>query len=832
MILLFMDSVNKKVRNLIIKSAIILFFTLIMTVRAEEKVFWCVQIASSTNIEELEGLFNKLPEENDKRIEKIGSFYTIRIGLFPTKKEAEELKGKLIVNKFKDIMVRKCYFIKERIISSEKHQKTQEQKLEIPETFIQIGSQPVKELKSSEMGLSPQESQSSNISSFLIYEEKLEKILKEIQKEILSSREFQSGNTDDVKRIFSINNSEPLSTYAEILTKIAKKDLLSHDIGLKLRAHYITNINKNFFEEDDTLPYNWRAYLGIEWDIFKDGFLENKQKIKALEDEILVDRLLFPLRRNNEMYPYLRNSIIYLFNEAKKEKLKKKIEFLTKYQEILNGLYFSGIVQHEEILNLEKEIQRAKNMLEEYINYSENLPVSMKNQLSNIDASTLPVLIIDIEKLNKAIADPFLRDKIITCQKSSLTYKYKSDYDLKLTPFIRYYTGDGNNNYFSFGVMLNLPLPVNSDKFRQQIIAEEKYIESIYDRNVRDSIHDVMNTYYEYSYKIDDLIKFTFQKQELNDKIYKNLIKFDLKDPNFSIDELAKLYIQSIDTDFEILHIKQLLYLKIAFILKYLPEDFSIFPYFTQLNIEREIKTNQRTGERSIYIWSDEFNNIDNKSLFWFLKIKSIKHALISLGSKTEREKLNQFIKLAGETFSIEALLGDNTLLFNREKLIGLLNEISSYEFKGIHIDVEPYTFSDWETQKIKYLELYKDMLKTINENPWRKGKIFSISIPVFYSDDFLKEIFPLVDKVYVMAYGTKKTDTVARWLKKLVEIDREKVVIAIRIKDFKFENEIEDFISALQKETGLSCFALHSLSDYFKNTGGNYEVEKKTGIP
>ncbi|MCM8824526.1 MAG: hypothetical protein NC937_00015 [Candidatus Omnitrophica bacterium] len=177
-------------------------------------------------------------------------------------------------------------------------------------------------------------------------------------------------------------------------------------------------------------------------------------------------------------------------------------------------------------------------------------------------------------------------------------------------------------------------------------------------------------------------------------------MKLDMKDEKFSVPELVSLSIQYINTEFEILHIKQLLYLNLAFIVKYIPEA-SISQFVSPVNIEKdvEIYAKQRTGERAVYVWSHTFNKIDNGFMHWFLKTKIIRTLLISFGKDTDREKLKNFLDLAGNSFQIEALIGNNELLNQQDKLISLMSEFNNYKFSGIHLDIEPYTFPDWQTR-------------------------------------------------------------------------------------------------------------------------------------
>ena len=98
---------------------------------AEERTkYYCVQIISSLKFNTAERIWKRLESEADVRIEKIGKFYTIRVGYFKNLKKAKEelkkLKGKY---GFQDSFARTCFYniktileIKNKTINSQKRE--------------------------------------------------------------------------------------------------------------------------------------------------------------------------------------------------------------------------------------------------------------------------------------------------------------------------------------------------------------------------------------------------------------------------------------------------------------------------------------------------------------------------------------------------------------------------------------------------------------------------------------------------------------------------------------------------------------------------------------
>ncbi|HOK80723.1 MAG TPA: SPOR domain-containing protein [bacterium] len=809
-----------------------------------QKTYWCVQIATSTNLLQLKNLYEKIKTFNNARIEKIESLYTIRIGFYHTKQEAIDVKDVLNNQGFNDAIVRKCFFIKDRILYStgseeaatkefvEKQVRTADI-IKNDTSIATILEKPAEDIAEKQKTVEVLSSETKTDTVLLEQEKKLEKIVSEI-KHLFSSKEKEiPTDTTFVDSIFAIPEYEPSSVKAGINLQQKKMEAEKNNMGLKLTSQYVFNQNTGLIEDEDVLSYKWRGYIGLEWDILRDGLKEHQSKKEQLDKQIEIENLLAPQRIRHEMYPFYRNEIICMFNKEKKKLLEKKIGLLSQYEQVIENLYFASMVQKEDVQNIKKEIERAKSMLEGYDEYEGNLLPAIKEKANQFEVNCLPYFDIRIKDIQRIIESPETRDKILSLQKSIISEKYRHTYDARFSPFLRYYfgktdTGKKNiNDYFTLGFNFSIPIPFSEEKTISVQTAEEKFLEETYDRIIRDTLHDVTNSYYEYVYKIDDLIKFLYQKQTILEQIRKQLVKFDMKDESFSISDLISAVIQYLNTEFEILHIKQLLYLNFASIVKYLPEQ-NVSQFIVPLNIEKDIimKSKIRTGERSVYIWSEAFNRLDNKVIYWFLKAKSVNYALVSIGRNTDREKLKKFLDLVGDSLKIEALIGDNELLKQKEKLGIIVSEINTYKLSGIHLDIEPYTFADWEQNRQQYLQLYLELIQMVKNHPLMKNKTISVSVPIFYTEDFLRKLVPMVNEIYVMAYETKKPETIARWIQKAIDADKTKVVVALRCKDFANEMEMENVIKEVEKLTGISNFAIHSLKEYLE-IGGNYEIEK-----
>jgi len=90
-----------------------------------------------------------------------------------------------------------------------------------------------------------------------------------------------------------------------------------------------------------------------------------------------------------------------------------------------------------------------------------------------------------------------------------------------------------------------------------------------------------------------------------------------------------------------------------------------------------------------------------------------------------------------------------------------------------------------------------------------------SVSIPVFYPRQYVKEIFSVTDRVYVMAYGLKNIERFRHKLNEEMTLNRKKLAIALRCDDFPHELALEEFVDQIHKKFTISRFAFHNLQQY-----------------
>jgi len=97
----------------------VILFLLIYTLGFAQEKFYCVQVLSSRDLNSAKVVYENLSNYPYARVEKIGNYYTLRVGLWKSKQEAEEYFSE-IKKLYPQSFLRTCYYLEERIVNINK----------------------------------------------------------------------------------------------------------------------------------------------------------------------------------------------------------------------------------------------------------------------------------------------------------------------------------------------------------------------------------------------------------------------------------------------------------------------------------------------------------------------------------------------------------------------------------------------------------------------------------------------------------------------------------------------------------------------------------------
>ncbi|AAC07366.1 SPOR domain-containing protein [Aquifex aeolicus] len=97
----------------------VILLLLIIVFSFSKEAYYCIQVLSSRDLSSAERAYRKLADYPHARIEKIGDYYTVRVGLWENKSKAKEYLSQ-VKSVYPGAFLRTCYYIEDRIVSINK----------------------------------------------------------------------------------------------------------------------------------------------------------------------------------------------------------------------------------------------------------------------------------------------------------------------------------------------------------------------------------------------------------------------------------------------------------------------------------------------------------------------------------------------------------------------------------------------------------------------------------------------------------------------------------------------------------------------------------------
>jgi len=601
----------------------------------------------------------------------------------------------------------------------------------------------------------------------------------------------------------------------------AKAAMYHSDPGLSMNASFLQNFTPSLNEDDDNLIYQRRLQAGLNWDVLGNGFFENRAQEQMELNSIRINEYLSSGESKEKSYSVNWNTIIYIFNKAKLEVLQQRRDLLNELSIEAERLHLSRYLSREDyirVLSSKAEIEGLTRVYEDY-----NLQFGSGSDTLKIQAADLPLLDIRYASVFYGL-DSSSRDSISNLYLENLQLQYRFMNDLRLSTFLRYNYYDlivpGNRSFFSLGVNFSMPIPFRMNQRNELIEARAKESMYILSQKFEGKQKELLNECYEYRYKLKQYISF-HQKFILYQELLRKMNATLRLDPlRFNPIEGLTLLDDMLAVKMELLDIRQSLYLKLLRIYtmsgrnktEEIAQSFDIPNYF-----DLDAMT-----EKSVYIWSTVLAKKSVEFVAEYIRYNKFDKVVISLNRDEENtRKIRELITLIPEV-DVHLMIGDNQFIQKNpaEELAFLLKNFTDSTIKGIHLDVEPHTFPDWDSKKESYLQSYQAMLlQTGNyckEHHWE----LSVSVPLHYPEENMKSIFSLCDKVYFMAYENIKPEYIERKIAPYSAL-KDKIVVALRTKDFGTKSAMEKYMIDMYHKNNYDQFAIHDL-------GGLIEMDER----
>jgi hypothetical protein len=612
---------------------------------------------------------------------------------------------------------------------------------------------------------------------------------------------FLSG--DDI----SEKNSELAEQYYTLKQKYLKSDL-----GVRFTGNYNNNL-KGGFAEDEDIYYNQRTYLGLEWNVMQTGSIGNRKKLAALENEKQIDLIKLKEENIKKEYFFTHQYITASFVNAQNPYLQQRLEVLWGLFDIYQELFYLKRVEWERLLKIKGEIKKVELLLKRNDQIIENAGFE-KKELLNVD--DLSVFGINTDNVLHGIPLEKYDSLKYALKINNLNNTYEDYVDnVNIRPYVRYnfydFLSTNARSYPSAGVTLNLPVSKSTGK--KDLVKVEKQMLTDEFNQEKDQIYtDVLNLTRLYEEKIQDFVYLVYQRDLLKERISRELKKREINLLGFNGIKALGYFDEFLDYQAGILDKKKDIYLRLLDVC-YAAKGEDPHQYLEKLGYDLSYKN--FPGTRSVYLWSNLFNVMNNDHLISFMRDREIDHVLISLGKLTDTKKLKDFIhKMDVYGIHSAGLIGNNALVNHSDKeILDYLSPFKAYGLNAIHLDVEPHTFDDYDKNKDAYLSNLLSVYKTAADWCHSNGMDLSVSVPFYYPESVIDKAFDICDQVYIMNYNVKNEQQLVERLDVFSQAKyRKKLVVSIRPSDFTTLKDLDYTLLHIIKDTGIEKYCFNDL--------------------
>jgi len=607
-----------------------------------------------------------------------------------------------------------------------------------------------------------------------------------------------------------------------------QRQVYRKDVGLSLGGAYQENLAAPFASPEDAVVFRRKFQVGLEWDVLKGGFVENRTKIRSLENDLVF------LKTGKKGTPGHQISTLQDFTKILEYFNTKKIKILEKRSALINqqnalaatlwemkqitGDAYLKSIEHKTHINTQSRLYNGYN--EDARKIKGNEQIELKPAIFDIDFGKI-ISYIDSLKLNN--------DSSVTASlpNPKLNAYYK-DMSLKLYTRYNYYdvfnNTNVNRNFLSFGLNITAPLAF-STKQKNEIDAINNKLKYLQENNTESSTESsnteyfLLNLFYEYRYKLNQYFTQLEKRKQFEELIRTENVKQKLYDLEFNPNTAIYILDDYWSNSIELLDLHHQLYRTLLNIYEKVPgldlnsiiKPIDFYEYSGQLPLP---------SNSSIYIWSKTFSDHNETFISEYIKVNNYTDVLISF--KNDPKYISQISELMKNYTSCNyhLMIGQNKVLNSgmNNLLDSLSKNISLERIKGIHLDVEPQAMDDFKENKDAYFKKYLTVFNEAKAFADKNKLELSVSIPLSFPENVLRSIFNSCNKVYLMAYENVNPEFISRKMEEEKNAGSTKIVLALRAKDFETRDEMEKLFT----NSGIRNKAYHDLESM-------YQLDKKS---
>ncbi len=625
-------------------------------------------------------------------------------------------------------------------------------------------------------------------------------IIANLLKDNRQSKEDQTKSTLSTGKVFSYSEEKKTVTGMSKFKSVPT-------------INWMSEVNYNFspgFAEEDNIFYRARISSGLDWLALGQG----SEKSQKLENSIKARSAEFNLLENSQyekqhFYTQTLNNLRTAFD-------LRKIKILSDYETVLsltNELYAK---QNKLALKNDGQLAYKQHQLNKISIEKKSLQNLLGTETKNVfDSDFMQSPLPELTPVENLDLKHLVKDKkmALALQKEMMQINQKKDrqLDLRLKLRYNYYSTPVNDrNFASLGASINLPVTRSKSDMYDEAALQQKEselgnLQSVY----RDQLSAMYREYYELRAAIEILeSESAYLESELS-------VKSENEDSKtFSPAAYLDVAEKFLNNQLQLCDLKYDLFKK-----------YSQYKMMSDTESQDEPVSSDNTDNagHETYIWSSLFNNYSNEYIINLLNHWHINRVFLSPGNVTDMVKVENFKALAAENnILVYRLIGENSYAATDEGFTSLQNALINAKnagFAGIHLDIEPHTFSDYKDN----VDLYSQRLINLFtlSKTWcdENNMALGVSVPMHLPTNVAYALQQNNIMTYIMAYDVLSLD------KKIAKTSVIRNILGNDLSVWVFRiNDFENFPDLLSAETTVQNNNINQIGYYDLSQMNNFK--------
>lgn len=581
------------------------------------------------------------------------------------------------------------------------------------------------------------------------------------------------------------------------------------DKGVRFNGHYATRPSD--VEEKDEAG----GYLELSWDLLDQGWKGREREASYLNAQAELRNLEADKQRRQQLRRCYRNNLHRHFSVARATLLSSRLELLETIYEVEERAYFKGWSFIDDLWISERDLVLTRQELA-YLNNG-----GLSSDTPAFPAIIPPVLDLRMDAVIDAIRrDPY-SEQYEKAQQRLWQTRYTQRTDDRLRLYLRQEVDEvGVPEDIVAGLRFSIPLHEGVDR------PSTYWLE--HDRNERvldtwERIALVQGSYIEVQEQLERVIKQYYALQRNRERVRRSLAEYR-HDAQSDLTVALTRTLGYLTAAEEMAATTEVLYRRIYDLL--LKAELNPEPRFIK-KISLAADNRQRPGERTIYVWSDTFNQLDNELLLNVAKAKGIEKLTLSAGRKTDREKLLALLR-HDSGVSVELTIGADEWIRpeNHSRAISSVQRVAEQNL-AVHLDLEPHRLPEYADQQEFLQEAYVALISKIKKALPPTSRL-TLSVPIHWPAPLYTRLAELADELYLMAYDPRFENLIRRLSPIMASVPNPEQQLRIiqRPSDFADEWALEKQIRRLAAALPITRFGLHDLGELITLTSQTIEIK------